>query len=630
MALAAAVAATLGAGHLRADGPVTAPAIAPATQPSQTPSESGVNDANTVTITANRLATPTTDVGSSSSIITAEEIAQKQQPFVSDVLRGTPGLDLVRSGGPSQQTSIFTRGANSEDTLVLIDGIVANDPSSPSRAFDFSTLLVNDIDRIEVLRGPQSTLWGSNAMGGVVNIITRRGEGPLSGYALAEGGSFNTFRESVGFSGGDKHVNYSLNVTQADSQGFPAADARFGNHTPDGYNNQALAGRIGYVFSPEFDIDLIARYQHNRVRIDDGGGPGQDDPNRFLKSDQEYLRLQPHLVLFDGALVQTYGFNYTHYFRNDTDPAAPTNNDGSLLQFDFQNDVRISKDNTLTAGLVLTQEDFSSTGMDWRYASGYGIFLQDQMNFNNSLYFTGGARYEDHTIGRSSLTYRFTAAYLLPTATKFHTSYGTGFKSPTLSDLYSSYGSPTLKPEKSMGFDFGVEQGLFDRALVLDATYFNSHFTDLIDYDFASNHEENIGAARTQGAELGASIHPCRNVIAGINYTYTQSEDETMRTELLRRPKNKVGAFVNWKYVPKGNVSLSVNYVSSRADIDPVTFNNSRVGAYVLVNVSTSYQLSDHVELYARIDNLLNQHYEEVDGYGVADISAYAGVKVKF
>ena len=170
------------------------------------------------------------------------------------------------------------RGANSDHTLVLIDGIEANDPSSPSRAFDFSTLTVDDIDRIEVLRGPQSTLWGSNAIGGVINVITKRGQGPLSGYVSAEGGSFNTYRESVGFSGSEKIVNYSLNLTQANSQGFPAADAKYGNKTPDGYDNLSMATRFGLTLSKQFDIDVIARIQHDRVRIDNGGGPGQDDP----------------------------------------------------------------------------------------------------------------------------------------------------------------------------------------------------------------------------------------------------------------------------------------------------------------------------------------------------------------
>ncbi|HZK79574.1 MAG TPA: TonB-dependent receptor, partial [Humisphaera sp.] len=529
-----------------------------------------------------------------------------------------------------QITSVFMRGANSDHTLVLIDGIEANDPSSPSRAFDFSTLTVDDIDRIEVLRGPQSTLWGSNAIGGVINVITKRGQGPLSGYISAEDGSFNTFRESVGFSGSEKIVNYSLNLTQANSQGFPAADAKYGNKTPDGYDNLSLATRFGVTLSKQFDIDVIARIQHDRVRIDDGGGPGQDDPHRWLKSDEDFIRVQPHLVLFDGALVQTYGFNYTHYTRSDTDPGFPTHDDGDVLKFDFQNDLHLCKADTLTVGADVYQEGFSATQTPQKYANSLGLFIQDQFNLNDRLFFTGGMRYEDHSLSGSNVTYRFTGAYLFPTETKLHASYGTGFKSPTLSDLYSSYGSRDLKAEKSMGWDAGVEQSFLKRAVVLDATYFDNHFTNLIDYDFIANHEENIGEARAQGVELGAAVRPCSKVTTGINYTYTRTEDETTRLSLLRRAPSRIGSFINYQYSRQGNVTLTANYVSHRADIDPVTFGRTNVGGYVLVNLATSYTINDSLEFTARIDNLLNEHYEEVAGFGTADISFYAGLKLRF
>jgi vitamin B12 transporter len=549
---------------------------------------------------------------------------------VADVLRGTPGLDVERSGGPGQITSVFMRGADSDHTLVLIDGIEANDPSSPSRAFDFSTLTTDDIQQIEVIRGPQSSLWGSNAIGGVINIVTKRGEGPLTGYVSSEAGSFNTYRESAGFSGGTKFVNYSLSVTENDSQGFPAADAKYGNHTPDSYDNTSFASRVGVNLSDTFSIDLITRYQDNRVRIDDGGGPDENDPNRWLKSENEFLRIQPHLVLFDGVLVQTYGFNYTHYVRDDTDPFAPNQSVGSVLKFDFQNDIHVCKNNTATAGVDLYEEGYRGTGVPQKYANSAGIFLQDQASFADSLFLALGSRYEDNSLVGSNFTYRATGAYLFPTNTKLHASFGTGFKSPTLSDLYSSYGSRSLKPEQSQGWDAGVEQSFFERRVVVDATYFNNHFTDLIDYDYISNHEENIGEARAQGVELGSAIRPTDRLTLGANYTYTDTEDETTRLSLLRRAPNKIGAFANYQYCPQGDVTLTVNYVSSRADIDPVTFNQIRLGGYTLVNLATSYKVTNNFELTARIDNLLNQHYEDVAGYGTADISFYGGFKLSF
>ncbi|HET6249301.1 MAG TPA: TonB-dependent receptor [Tepidisphaeraceae bacterium] len=622
-------------------GDATQPAVAPtnATMPSTQPStgngepipaESGAEKLDTITVTANRYPTPVADVGSSATLITADEIQQKQQPYVADVLRGTPGLDVMRSGGPSQITSVFMRGANSDHTLVLIDGIEANDPSSPSRAFDFSTLAVDDIQQIEVVRGPQSTLWGSNAIGGVINIVTKRGEGPLTGYLSSEAGSFNTFRESAGFSGGTKFVNYSLSVTENDSQGFPSADAKFGNKTPDGFDNTSFASRVGFVLSPNFDVDVITRYQDNRVRLDDGGGPGQDDPSRWLKAQQEFLRVVPHVVLFDGALVQTYGFNYTHYLRDDTYHVTPAQNVGSTLKFDFQNDLHLNKDNTLTAGLDVAEEGYRGAGVPQKYDNTFGIFVQDQASFANQLFITAGVRYEDNSLSGPNFTYRATGAYLFPTNTKLHATYGTGFKSPTLSDLYSEFGSRDLKAEKSEGWDAGVEQSFFDRRVVLDATYFSNHFRDLIDYDFITNHEDNIGVARAQGVELGAAFKPTDTLTMGLNYTYTSTRDETTGLSLLRRAPTKIGALLNYKYCPAGDVTLSADYVSSRADIDPVTFAQTRVGGYVLVNLATSYNITHSLQITARIDNLLNEHYEEVDGFGTADISFYGGLKWTF
>ena len=212
-----------------------------------------------------------------------------------------------------------------------------------------------------------------------------------------------------------------------------------------------------------------------------------------------------------------------------------------------------------------------------------------------------------------------------------HASYGTGFKSPTLSDLYSSFGSRDLKAEKSEGWDAGVEQAFWDRRVVLDATYFNNHFRDLIDFDFITSRENNIGEARAQGVELGAAMKPTDSLTMGLNYTYTNSQDETTHLSLLRRAPNKIGAFLNYRYyVLRGDVTLSANYVSSRADIDPVTFSQTRVGGYTLINLATSYKITNSLEITARIDNLLNQHYEEVDGFGTADISFYGGVKWSF
>lgn len=630
--------ATRAVARTDAAGPNGAPVGAPATQPVTfvAPSEGAqplaprAGDLPEVVVTATRAPTSPAQLGSAVSVITGEEIERRQITNTADALRGVPGVDVARSGGANQITSVFLRGSDSSHTLVLIDGIPSNDPTSPNRAFNFGDITTDDIDRIEVLRGPQSTLWGSNAMGGVVNIITRRGEGPPHGYAFAEGGSFYTAREGAGVSGGNKDVNYSLSVSQADSQGFSAADAKYGNKEPDGFSRTALAGKVGWNLSPNLDVDFITRYIHDTTDIDDFGGPGGDDPHRELKSDEAFFRIQPHLLLADGFWEQTFGLNYAYYARDDNDDQFPAHYHGGTLQFDWQNDFHLTKTQTLTAGAVYQEETFHSDTVSGKSAESTAVYLQDALSFADRLFLTGGLRYEDHSDTESSTTYRLTGAYRFPTSSKLHASYGTGFKAPSLSNLYSAFGSPDLKPEKVRGWDVGLEQALGSDRFLMDVTYFRNDFSNLIDFNFVSNRLENVGAASTDGVELTFTLRPVKDVSVGLNYTYTDTLNRVTDKELLRRSPNKIGVDVDWRYSARGDITLSGVYNGKRRDIDPISFSQADIGDYTLLNIATSYRLTDHLTLYARAENLLNQHYQEVAGFGTAGISFYGGMKLSF
>lgn len=598
--------------------------------PTIAPSASADADAEVV-VTATRLPTPPAQIGSSVSVITGEEIRARQQPFVADVLRGVPSLDVARSGAGNQVTSAFLRGGESHHTLVLIDGIEANDPTSPNRAFNFANLTVDDVERIEVLRGPQGTLWGSNAMGGVVNVITKRGKGPLNGYVFGEGGSYGSYRAGAGFNGNSGRVNYSLSLSHAASDGISAAGEKYGNNEADGYDNSAIAGRVGFNLSEQLDVDLIARYNHAETDIDDFGGPGGDDPDRTLYSDDAFFRLQPRLLLLDGKLEQTWGLAYTHYHRRDNDETFPDEFDGGILSFDLQNDLKLADNHTLTFGLDASQEQFRSDTVSEETADLIGVYLQDAISFDDRLFLTAGLRFEDHSESESAWTYRVTGAYLFPSRTKLRASYGTGFKAPSLSNLYSGFGSPDLEPEEVRGWDVGVEQTFMEKdRLTLEATYFDNRYENLIDFDFVTSSLMNVGKAETSGVELAATFRLDDALSVGLNYTYLDTLNTETDQELLRRAPHKAGAFVDWRYTQKGSVTVSAAYYSSRADIDPVSFGRTRIGGYTLLNVATSYRLTDRLTITGRIENLLDQDYEEVAGFGTTGITAYGGLRLAF
>lgn len=223
-------------------------------------------------------------MASSITVITAQEIREKQKTTVLEVLRTVPALDVVQTGGPGRETAVFIRGAKSEQTLVLIDGVEMNDPTSPRRAYDFAHLTTDNIERIEVLRGPQSPLYGSDAMGGVINIITKKGKEKMAAFASGEYGSFETLIGKAGVSGGNRLVNYSLGLSYSDTEGISAANEK------DGYRNKSVSARVGFTPTEFFDLDFIFRYTDAKADIDNFGGAGGDDPNNTTKTKQLFFR----------------------------------------------------------------------------------------------------------------------------------------------------------------------------------------------------------------------------------------------------------------------------------------------------------------------------------------------------
>ncbi len=619
-----------------------------------------------IVVTATKLETPAKEVARSVTVVTEQDISSKQQETVLDALRAVPAVDVVRQGGLGQQTSIFMRGANSEHTLVLIDGIQVNDPISPSRFYDFSNLTTDNIERIEVVRGPGSTLYGSDALGGVINIITKKGQGKPRLTVSAEGGSYETYREKIGLTGGNEKVNYSLTASYLESNGISAASRKDGNSERDGYENLSTSARIGLTPTDNFDLDFILRYIDGDADIDNSGGPAGDDPNFTVENKTLFLRTQASLILFNDLWEQKLGFSLTDYDRqskDDVDTARPYDSSRSsyysnLYKIDWQHNLYLSEMNTLTLGFDYekekgrqkdqrTFENFfvpgtqlsSSSEVKEQTAETTGYYLQDQIKLWDQWFTTLGVRLNDHDEFGTRTTYQAATTYLFPNSgTKIRATYGTGFRAPSLLQLYDPVfgGNPDLDPEKSKGWDIGLEQSMWEDLLTLNLTYFENDFEDLIvnRYVDGSFIYLNVNEAKSKGIEFAATCQPTTDITLRASYTYTDTENKDTGEQLLRRPKNKFNADLTYRFLEKGNINLNLVHVGSRKDTfyNNVTFQSgrTRLSSYTVVNLAASFNVTDDLRLFGRIDNLFDKDYEEVWGYGTPGIGGYAGAEYTF
>jgi vitamin B12 transporter len=618
-------------------------------------------------VTATRLPTPRGEVASAVTVITAEEIRRRQYRSVSQALRSVPGVHVVQTGGPGQQTSVFMRGANSNHTLVLIDGIEATDPSSPAGAVDFSNLWLDNVERIEVVRGPQSTLYGSDAIGGVIHIHTRRGAGPLHGGGRLEGGSDSTFNQQASAAGATERLNYSLGVTHIDTDGDSVTPSRLRNGASaedDNYENWTGSARLGMEVSDTLEVNLFGRYIDSETDLDPelemfGFGTTEDRDAR-LDQTEYLLRAEARAQLLDGLWEATLSTSYTDFDRNNrndrqspTETLTRTNFDGDKLKLELKNDFYPLDAHVITLGLETEKENMDSGGFsdfggfvigeesdaDARNSAAYA---QDQFSHGDRIFGTLGLRYDDHDGFGSELTYRFAPVYVhRETDTRLKASVATGFKAPTLfqtdgftpNNLGSFYrGNPDLDPEESFGWEVGVEQALLGERLSVGVTWFKSNIDDLMqvvfDPSFNSTYE-NIDEADIQGAETFLQLRPLEALAIRLDYTYTDAEDDRTGEPLLRRPKHKLDVDVELRPTNRMSVNLAVNYVADYKDISRETSGVINGDDYAVLDVAADYQLNRRWRLFGRVENVTDEHYEPADGFQAPDRGLFAGAELK-
>jgi vitamin B12 transporter len=613
---------------------------------SPTLAESAADSAETVVISATRIPTPESQVASSLTVITADDIAARQSQTLPDLLKDVPGLNLVQSGGPGGQAAIFMRGTNANHTKVLVDGIDVSDPSSPDGSFDFSRFLTQDIQTVEILRGPQSGLYGSDAIGGVINIVTKSGSGPAQFKAAVEGGSFETFNQGAGLSGSTGVFHYSANVEHFHSGATPVTPldllAPGEPRNDDYYDNLSGSTRLGLDVTDHLDLGLVARYIDSHLRLTG------DDPFTFpstpeaqqsaTNTHQLYTRATAHIRTPDEGFEETLGIAYSLLDSSDFTPPAdgpPSYFSGARLKVDWQGNVRLASAQTLVLGAEHQHDEIRSPVSDTlSIDSGY---MELQSGFGNTLFNTLSARYDHNDRFGNQVTWRIAPAYVIAqTGTRFKASVGTGFKAPTLDELFHDYpafdffANPHLVPESSHGYEAGFEQSISAAHIEFGATYFRNNIHNLItdNADFTSY--ANIGSVRTDGLESFLSYQPSKALTLRLDYTFIEAVDEILNEELLRRPKHKASVNGTWQATARLSLHATVLTVGDWIDGNrDFSIPRLRAPGYTTADIAANFDLNASLALTARIDNLLDRRYQNPIGFQAPGFGAYVGVRLK-
>ena len=592
-------------------------------------------------VTATRLPTSPDRVGSSVTVINAEELEDKQTTFVLDAIRRVPGLAVGRAGGFGNLSQVRMRGAEGNHTLVLIDGIEVNDVGFNSE-FDFGNLLTDNIDRIEILRGAQSTLWGGDAIGGVINIITNKGKGNPSAAAFVEAGSFQTGRASATISGSDGAWSYSFNASRFQSHGISQANENNGNRETDGHDNDSFIGHIGVQALDSLSLEAVARYRDSTLETDPQtfnlvtflSDPPADGITR-TDGIARQGRITATADLFGGlaeAIVSAQYSDTDTIQRNQTFGTPTFLSDAKRTKFDAQTNVHLKDNHTIVAGAETEEEGIVTSTQTQTDVEIHAIYAQYLLSPRPNLDLSAGMRRDDHQSFGKQDTYRLTASYLFErTGTRFKGSYGTGFKVPQLGELFGFFGNPNLQPETSDGWDIGVVQDFWGDRARAEVVYFANDIADLI--AFTGGTLQNAGESEIVGVETSLSFAATEDFNLTLSYTWTDAADKSTGRELVRRPRHVASIDAAWRFSPRWNSTLSATYTGEQDDLDfskPAGTQQVTLEAFTKVDVTLSYQVTDRYEIYGRIENLLDEDYEEVVGYGVPDLGGFIGVRARF
>jgi vitamin B12 transporter len=601
---------------------------------------------------------PIDEVGSAVSVVTGEQLRAQQIRHAADALRSLPGVEVSQQGTPNNLTVVRIRGAESNHTLVLIDGVEVNSTANDG-FFDFSSLDADEIKQIEVLRGPQSGLYGSGALGGVINIITNEGKGPLTIRARGEGGAFNTRDGALQLSGGDDRLHGSVTIQGSQTDGFNISP--IGNED-DGGKLSTFAFRGGVALLDNLKVDGTLRISSNNADRDgfngnlNGLAVASDEASHF--DNRLWVgNLQATLDTLDGHWSHTVRINRaeTSDFDFDAPSLTTTRNISDNVKYGYLTTYRLDDPalpnvrHSFTGLIERENEEFelpTDPTLPNHSRNRTSFVGEVRGEYFNALSLTATVRRDDNDIIEDFTTWQTAGSLKLPgTPLRLHSSAGTGIKYPSLSEQFGTFAiflpNPDLKPETGFGWDAGVETTLLPGRATVDITYFDSTLQDEIDThgvvvggNFFFQPFNRDGESTRRGIEVGGRYLVFKDLTLGAAYTYLDArEDDGLRE--IRRPPHSGRLDANYTFAGgRGNFNIAAIYNGTMPDtaFDAFSFDPSTVDlrSYWLVNLAASYEVSPGVFAYGRVQNALDQNYQEVFGYETAGLAAYAGLRFSY
>ncbi len=618
------------------------------------------DDIETIEVTATRTPLSVVDIASSVTIISAEDIAKRQTFSLPDLLNTLPGIAVARAGSVGGQAQLRLRGGEANQTLVLIDGVQINDPAAGDEV-QFELLSTTEIERIEVIRGPLSSVWGSDAVSGVINIITKKGEGDLSVRTNGEAGAFGTYRFGGSIGGASEKANFRLGASYSDSEGTNVSRPvdEIGDEK-DGFRAVTVNATGGYKPSATSNLSFSLRHTDARNDFDSTdfttGFPADSD--RVTNTAKTSVSVGGEFQLFEGRVIQSARVTYLDTeIANLSDGVASGATLSQRWGFYADSRIKLSGGHNLTLAIDHENTDFSQRGP----ASFFGDPNQDQNssitgyvadyvgNLGDTVTLTGSLRYDDNdqfanaTSWRGGVVYKFTG-----TGTRLYGNVARGQKAPTFIELFGFFsdsfiGNPNLTPERSIEWEFGVSHVALDGKLSLDASYFTARLENEINgfaFDpvtFAFTAENRDGESKRDGFEVSAAFAVNDQLDVAVNYAYLDAVEPDSSggfTRELRRPKNNASLFVDYRPSERVGLTIDANYVGSALDIFfppfPEPSQTVTLDDYLLVSIGGTYQINERISLYSRVENLLDETYENLFGFNTPGIGAYAGFRANF